>query len=181
MENIFKKYHCRKPIKPWEIFNPAKEAAMIKARDIMSTDLIVTGPDMEITKATALLLENRINGLPVVNDSGQLVGIICQSDLISQQKKLPIPSIFSFLDGFIPITSIKRIEKEAQKIAATRVSHAMTPNPVSIEPDTSIEAVAGLMVDSNFHTLPVVDNGRLVGIIGKEDVLKILLATPKNT
>ncbi len=154
---------------------------MITARDIMSTDLITVGPDMEIAKATRLLLENRINGLPVVDDAGKLVGIICQSDLISQQKKLPIPSIFSLLDGFIPITSIKRIEKEAQKIAATTVSHAMTPNPVSIEPDTGIQAVAALMVDSNFHTLPVVDDGQLVGIIGKEDVLKTLLTSPENT
>lgn len=154
---------------------------MITAQDIMSTDLIVADPNMEITKATGLLLDNRINGLPVVNDSGQLVGIICQSDLIVQQKKLPIPSIFSFLDGFIPITSIKRIEKEARKIAATTVSHAMTANPVSIKPGTSIEAVAALMVDSNFHTLPVVDDGRLVGIVGKEDILKTLLATPENT
>ena len=120
---------------------------MITARDIMSTDLITADPDMEITKATRLLLDNRINGLPVVNDAGKLVGILCQSDIISQQKKLPIPSIFSLLDGFIPITSIKRIEKEAQKIAATTVSHAMTPNPVSIKPDTGIQAVAARMVD----------------------------------
>ncbi len=154
---------------------------MITARDIMSTDLITADPDMEITKATRLLLDNRINGLPVVNDAGKLVGILCQSDIISQQKKLPIPSIFSLLDGFIPITSIKRIEKEAQKIAATTVSHAMTPNPVSIKPDTGIQAVAALMVDSNFHTLPVVDDGRLVGIIGKEDVLKTLLTSPEDT
>ena len=71
---------------------------MITARDIMSTDLITADPDMEITKATRLLLDNRINGLPVVNDAGKLVGILCQSDIISQQKKLPIPSIFSLLD-----------------------------------------------------------------------------------
>lgn len=154
---------------------------MITARDIMSTDLIVAGPDMEITKATQLLLENRINGLPVVNDSGQLVGIICQSDLIAQQKKLPIPSVFTLLDGFIHVTSIKRIEKEARKIAATTVSHAMTANPVSIKPDTGIQAVAALMVDSNFHTLPVVDDDRLVGIIGKEDILRTLLSAQENT
>ena len=57
----------------------------------------------------------------------------------------------------------------------------MTPNPVSIKPDTGIQAVAALMVDSNFHTLPVVDDGRLVGIIGKEDVLKTLLTSPEDT
>jgi CBS domain-containing protein len=51
----------------------------------------------------------------------------------------------------------------------------MTPEPVSVHPDTGIETVAALMVDNNFHTLPVVENSRLVGIIGKEDVLRTLL------
>ncbi len=51
----------------------------------------------------------------------------------------------------------------------------MTPEPVAVQPDTQIETVAALMVDSNFHTLPVVEGSRLVGIIGKEDVLRTLL------
>jgi CBS domain-containing protein len=56
------------------------------------------------------------------------------------------------------------------------VGDAMTRNPIAVKPDTGIEAIAGLMVDSNLHTLPVVDEGRLVGIIGKEDVLRTLLS-----
>ena len=100
---------------------------------------------------------------------------MCQSDLISQQKSLPIPSLFTFLDGYIPLASNKQIEKEARKIAAITVSQAMTPNPVVVNPETSIQAVAALMVDNNFHSLPVIENGRLVGIVGKEDVLKTLL------
>ncbi len=52
----------------------------------------------------------------------------------------------------------------------------MTPNPVFVEPDTDIEAVAALMVDSGFHTIPVLDDGVLVGVVGKEDVLKTLTA-----
>ena len=64
---------------------------------------------------------------------------------------------------------------EAQKIAATTVGDAMTPDPVSVAPDTGIETLAALMVDSNFHTLPVVEDGKLVGVVGKEDVLRTLL------
>ena len=56
----------------------------------------------------------------------------------------------------------------------------MTPEPVTVRPDTGLETVAALMVDSNFHTLPVIENSRLVGIIGKEDVLRTLLPTPEN-
>jgi hypothetical protein len=67
--------------------------------------------DTEIFKAAKILLDNRINGLPVVDDNGKLVGILCQSDIIAQQKKLPIPSLFSFLDGYISLSSMKGIGK----------------------------------------------------------------------
>lgn len=149
---------------------------MLRVKDIMTRDLITVSPGMEIVHAAKILLDKSINGVPVVDGTGKLVGILCQSDLIAQQKNLPIPSLFTLLDGFIPLTSMKHLEKEVQKIAATTVAHAMTSNPVTVRPETSIEEVATIMVDRNFHTLPVVDEGKLVGIVGKEDVLRTLMS-----
>jgi len=148
---------------------------MITVRDIMTTPVITVTPDMNIASAAKILLDNRVNGAPVVDDQGRLVGILCQSDLIAQQKKLPIPTLFTFLDSVIQLSSAKQIEKQIRKIAALTVADAMTPEPVAVHPDTGIETVAALMVDNSFHTLPVVENSRLVGIIGKEDVLRTLL------
>lgn len=153
---------------------------MLSAGDIMTTELITATPDMDITRAAKLLLDNRFNGLPVVDESGRLVGILCQSDLIAQQKKLPLPTLFTFLEGVIQLTSRKQIEKQVRKIAALTVSEAMTPEPVTVRPDTGLETIAALMVDSNLHTLPVVEGSRLVGIIGKEDVLRTLLSGPED-
>jgi CBS domain-containing protein len=152
---------------------------MLKVKDIMTRDPITVSPEMEIAHAAKLLLEKRINGVPVVGGNGKMVGILCQSDLITQQKRFPIPSVFTLLDGFIPLTSMKHIEREAQKISATTVAHAMTPNPVTVTPEISIEEVATIMVDRNFHTIPVVDEGKLVGIVGKEDILKTLMPGSK--
>ncbi|MCP3951161.1 MAG: CBS domain-containing protein [Desulfobacterales bacterium] len=149
---------------------------MIKTDKIMTRAVITVSPDMEIAEAAGILLDNHINGVPVIDSKGNLLGILCQSDLIAQQKKLPIPSLFTFLDGLIPLSSAKQLEKEVRKIAATTVVQAMTGNPVTVTPDTGIEAVAGLMVDNNFHTLPVVKDGLLVGIVGKEDVLRTIVA-----
>jgi CBS domain-containing protein len=148
---------------------------MLKAKDMMTKDVVTATPDMEIAQAARLLLENHFNGLPVVDDKGRLIGIICQDDLIVQQKKLPLPSLFTFFDGLIPLTSYRSLEKEVDKIVASTVSQAMTSDPITIDPDTSLEDIATLMVSNNMHTLPVVDGGRLVGIIGKEDVLRTLM------
>jgi CBS domain-containing protein len=147
---------------------------MLKAKDIMTKEPITVTPDMEIVKAAKILLEKGVNGVPVV-DAGKLVGILCQSDLIAQQKKLPLPSLFTLLDGFIPLASTKHYEKVLQKIAAVTVADAMTSDPVTVNPDTTIEEIASLMVDKNFHTIPVVEKGKLVGIVGKEDVLRTLM------
>jgi len=81
---------------------------MIKTDDMMTRDVITVNPEMEILEAAKILLDKHINGAPVVDDKGNLLGIICQSDLIAQQKKLPIPSLFTFLDGLIPLSSTKQ-------------------------------------------------------------------------
>jgi CBS domain-containing protein len=147
---------------------------MVTAKDIMTTDIVTLSPDLEIGQAAKRLLEKRINGAPVADASGNLVGILCQSDLIATQKKLALPSLFTLLDGFIPLQSMKSMEREWHRVAALTVAEAMTEKPKTVSPDTPIDEIATLMVEKGFHTLPVVDDSRLVGIIGKQDVLKIL-------
>jgi CBS domain-containing protein len=153
---------------------------MIIAENIMSTDVITLSPGTDILTAARTLLDNEINGAPVVDEKGRVVGILCRSDLVSQQKRIPLPGLFSTLGGYIPLTSTKQLDKEVAKIVALTVAEAMTRTPVAVKPDTPLETVAGLMVDKGFHTLPVIDQGRLVGIIGKKDVLKTLLRAPRE-
>jgi CBS-domain-containing membrane protein len=149
---------------------------MLTAKDIMSKAVITISPDTDVAHAARLLLENHINGIPVVTSSGKVVGILCQSDLVAQQKKISLPSLFTLLDGFISLTSAKTLEKEFKKIAAIKVSDAMTADPVTIAPDTTLEEIATLMVNRGFHTIPVVEDDVMVGIIGKEDVLKTIIS-----
>lgn len=148
---------------------------MSTAQDIMTTRVVTLSPDTDITAAARLLLEHDINGAPVVDEAGAIVGILTQSDLVRLQKKLPVPSLFTVLDGFLPLGSLSQYEQEVRRIAAATVADAMTTQVTTITPDTPLEKVASLMVDKKFHTLPVVDNGRLVGIVGKKDVIQTLL------
>ena len=149
---------------------------MLTAKDIMTVGIITVSPDTDVTRAARLLLEKHINGVPVVDTSGKLAGILCQSDLIAQQKKISLPSLFVLLDGFISLSSTKHLDKEFKKIAAIKVSDAMTADPVTVSPDTTLEEIATLMVNRGFHTIPVVEDDRLVGVIGKADVLKTIIS-----
>ncbi len=151
---------------------------MRTAQDIMTRSVLTISPDADITEAAKVLLDKQINGLPVIDASGNLVGIICQSDLVRMQKSLPIPSLFTLLDGFVPLSSTALLETEVKRIAASKVSDAMTSKVVTIPGDMGLDEIAALMVDKKFHTLPVVEKGRLVGVVGKKDIIKTLIPNP---
>jgi CBS domain-containing protein len=153
---------------------------MLKARDIMTREVVTVYPETEIVQAANLMLEKHLSGLPVVDRDGHLKGIICQSDLMAQQRKIPLPSFFIPLDSTIPLTSSQQIENEIKKMAAIKVSEAMTPDPLTVDPETGLEDIATLMVKHNIHTVPVLEQGRLVGIIGKEDILRTLMSGAKR-
>lgn len=148
---------------------------MQTARDIMTPNPVTISPQASVGEAVKILLEKHFNGLPVVDDEGTLLGVLCQSDLVAQQKKLQMPTVFSLLDGFIPTFGWKETERDIKKITALTVEEAMSPSPLTVSPDTDMESVATLMLQSKYYSLPVVEKGKVVGIIGKEDILRTLL------
>lgn len=149
---------------------------MQTAHDIMTPDPVTIGPEEPIGKAVKILLEKKFNGLPVVDEYGHVLGVICQSDLVAQQQRMDVPSVFTLFDGFIPLPGWKKAEDSFMKMSALVVREAMTPNPVTATQDTPIEDLASLMVKAKFYSLPIVEEGRLVGIVGKEDILRTLVA-----
>ncbi|HBR05711.1 MAG TPA: hypothetical protein DD766_00940 [Desulfovibrio sp.] len=151
---------------------------MLTAKDIMTQAPVVLSPDTDIPTAVRLLLDKKINGAPVVDAAGKVVGVLCQSDLIAQQKNVSMPSYIAILDAFIPLPSTKDLEAELGKVAAATVGQAMTPNPRTVTPETSIQDMATLMVEKKLYTLPVVAGGKLVGVVGKEDVLRTIIGDP---
>ena len=147
---------------------------MLTAREIMTTNTVTISPEAGIADAVKILLERHFNGLPVVDAEGNLLGLICQSDLVAQQKKLDLPSIFSLLDGYA-LFGASRTERDLDKITALTVGQAMTTKLITGTPDTPLEDLATLMVKNKYYTVPIVVNGKVVGIVGKEDILRTLI------
>ncbi|MEW6387400.1 MAG: CBS domain-containing protein [Thermodesulfobacteriota bacterium] len=147
---------------------------MLKARDIMTKEVITTTPEASIADLARLLDTHRINGAPVVDPEGRLVGIITQADLIQRAQKLELPPALNILDLHLFLETPSRFQRRLEKMLGTTVREVMTPDPLSLAPETPLADIAALMERKKVHTLPVLEKGSLVGIIGKIDLIRAL-------
>jgi CBS domain-containing protein len=148
---------------------------MLTAKDIMTRDVLVVKPDTSIEELSSLLVKNEISGVPVVDDSGALVGIVTENDLISRNKRLHIPTVVSFLDAAIYLESSKKFEQEVKRLTATRVGDICSRKVVTILEDTTVIDIATIMSEKKVYLLPVLRAGKVVGIVGKRDMVKAVV------
>ncbi len=149
---------------------------MLNASDIMTTEVMTVKEETPLKELAEILYENRINGVPVVDDEGLLIGIICESDLVRKDKKLHIPTVVALFDAVFYLESSKNIEKEIQQISATTVSDLFTREAVTVDEKTPIDEIATIMTQKKIYTIPVMDGERLVGIVGKGDVIRTFIS-----
>jgi len=145
---------------------------MLTAKDIMTRTVVTVKPETSIEELASLLVKNQISGVPVVDDKGDLYGIVTENDLISQNKRLHIPTVVSFLDAAIYLESSKKFEQEVKRITATKAGDICARKVLTISEDTTLVDIATIMDEKKTPLLPVVKNGKLVGIVGKRDVVK---------
>ncbi|MBT3256765.1 MAG: CBS domain-containing protein [Deltaproteobacteria bacterium] len=149
---------------------------MLNASDIMTTEVMTVKKETPLKELAEILYKNRINGVPVVDDEGLLIGIICESDLIRKDKKLHIPTVVALFDAVFYLESSKNIEKEIKQISATTVSDLFTREVVTVDEKTAIDEIATIMTQKKIYTIPVMDGERLVGIVGKGDVIRTFIS-----
>ncbi len=147
---------------------------MRTAKEIMTRDVKVAHLDMPVKELAALLYENKIGGVPVVDDDGLVVGVVTENDLIDQNKKLHIPTMVSFLDSVIFIDSAKTFEKEIKKMTGALVRDVCSERLLTVDEDAGLEDIASLISEQGVHTLPVLKEGKLVGVIGKADLIRLI-------
>ena len=145
----------------------------------MSPDPLTVTVDTGVEELVRLLGENDLPGVPVVNASGHVVGMVTESDLVMTEddgEDLHIPHYIELMGGLLPLEPLRKFEERLKKAAAATVRDMMTEPAVAVEADDPIRKAGRLIAESGHNRLPVEEDGHLVGIVTRADVLRALSA-----
>lgn len=148
---------------------------MQTAREIMTTEIITVKKETSLRELAELFTTYRIGSIPVVDDNGNLVGIVSESDLVERDKNFHIPTVISLFDWIIYLESEKKFEKELKKITAQTVGDIYTGEVATVSPDTPVNDIADIMSNRKIHSLPVVEGDKMVGIVSRIDVIRTMI------
>ena len=149
---------------------------MRSVRDIMETDVPVVHPEDSVESVLKLLREHSLPGVPVVNEGGRCVGLITEADLVLSEEEgdLHLPHYFELWGGVIFLEPLRRFESRLRKAFSSTARDLMTEDPITIEADEPIQRAARMIAERKHNRLPVVEHGRLVGVVTRVDVLDAL-------
>jgi CBS domain-containing protein len=148
----------------------------MRVRDVMTADVITATPETSVPEAASLMSGHGVSGLPVVDSEGGLVGIVTEGDLILRQAA-PRPRRWWHRFFEDPET----LAREYRKASGTTVGEVMTRPVVSVSPTLALVAAARILYDRRLRRLPVVHDGRVMGMLSRGDLVKALAATPPVT
>jgi CBS-domain-containing membrane protein len=147
---------------------------MLQARDIMTKEVITVSPETTVLELAQLLADHKINGAPVVDSQGRLVGVVTQNNLIDRAKKFELPHVISILDAHFYLERPSTFKKNLEKLMGNLVADIMTAPPITISEDVEVDEIATIMARRRIHTLPVLQGDKIIGIIGKIDIIRAL-------
>src|ERR687895_2938761 len=147
-------------------------------REIMDSDPVTVSPDASVEEVVRALRDNELPGVPVVNADGRCVGIVTETDLVlpDEEGDLHIPHYVNLFGGTVFLEPLSRFEERLRKAFASTAADMMSRDPDTVAPDTSVREAARLIHESGHNRLPVVEGGRLVGVVTRVDVLGALAA-----
>jgi len=142
---------------------------MTTVRDVMTTSVLAVRPETTLKEVARLLVERRISGLPVVNEAGRVVGVVSEADLLVKEQEPgalargPLDRIFGESD---------ELRQQRVKAEARTAGEAMTAPAITIDASRSVQQAANLMIERRVNRLPVIEDGRLVGIVTRADLVR---------
>jgi len=145
------------------------------AKTIMTKDVIAVRPEEKVENVVSILVENKISGVPVVDEHRHVVGIITEKDLMIKAGELKVPFYVTLFDSIIFLENPMRFNNTIKKYTAALVKEAMTSKVISVEEDTPVSEIVDIMQKRNINRVPVVRHGKLIGIITRNDILKSMV------
>jgi CBS domain-containing protein len=147
-------------------------------RDIMEANPHTVHPDTPVEEVVALMRDHELPGVPVVDGEGNCVGIVTERDLVlpDDQGDLHLPHYINLFGGTVFLEPLGRFESRLRKAFASTAADMMTKDPDTVAPDTDVKEAARLVHESGHNRLPVVEDGRLVGVVTRLDLLGALTA-----
>jgi CBS domain-containing protein len=144
----------------------------LKAKDIMTRDVVTVSPEARIEEAIHLMAEKHVSGLPVVDGEGRVVGIITENDvLLKDEIPIQAPRIALFGWYVVPDELSARAYREARGVL---VQDAMTRKVVSFDEEAEVADIARAMVDRKINRVPIMRDGRLVGVVSRADIVRAM-------
>ena len=143
----------------------------MKAADIMTRQVITIGPDATVTEAAKRMLKNRISGLPVCDSNGRLLGVISEGDLLRRTETGTVRRASWWLAMF---AGAPNQAADYTKSHGRHVRDAMTESLISVTEETPLDEVVRLMESNRIKRVPVLSNGKLVGIVSRANLLHVL-------
>ncbi len=147
---------------------------MLTARDIMTKKIVSVTLETSLTDLAKIFVETRFSNLPVLDEDGHLVGIVSETDLIEQHKPLHIPTVMTLFDWVFTLGSEKHFQEEVDRVTAATVGELYKKDPVTCSPETTVRELAGLMSQHQVHLLPVVDSGKMIGVVARLDLIRVM-------
>jgi CBS domain-containing protein len=142
----------------------------------MTTDVVSFTADEPIREATMRLLDREVDGGPVVDADGHLVGMLTTDDLLVQETRLHYPTVVSLFGAYLELPGAHRhFEEDLRRAVGATVGEVMRHELVSCSEDDTLERAATLMHERKVSRLPVVRDGKLVGIIGRGDIIRAIV------
>ena len=147
-------------------------------RDIMETGVATVYPEDGVEKVIRTMRAHELPAIPVINEGERCVGIITEADLVmaGEEADLHLPHYFELFGGIVFLESTKKFEARLRKAIGSTASDVMTQDPITIEPDATVAEAARTIAREKHNRLPVVEHGRLIGVVTRIDVLDALTA-----
>jgi CBS domain-containing protein len=146
----------------------------LTVRDIMQKDVITVHPGDTVRELAGVLAEHKISGVPVVDDEGGVIGMVTEADVILQDAEFHFPYYVQFLESVIYLQSVAKFEQRLRKAFGVKVEEVMSKEVVELSPDATIYDAATLMTDHKVNRLPVIEEGRLIGIVTRGDIVQAI-------